>query len=169
MWLITPAGFFSVVQKPDDVRQGTLTLRSRVRRDLELLAPNIAGMGPIKEHAGTDYPFRAQAPRESVALAFADMLRSIDYDNFKDRVALTQGKARAQTYAQVWHALHGLAKSAGATTATPRAPDRNSGKPKAYGGVLVDDNGLVLLRSPKDHFDGYVWTFPKGRVDQGES
>lgn len=39
----------------------------------------------------------------------------------------------------------------------------------AYGGVIFDNNGLVLLREPRNHFDGYVWTFPKGRADPGES
>ena len=32
MWLITPLGFFSVVQKSEDARRGTLTVRSRVDR-----------------------------------------------------------------------------------------------------------------------------------------
>lgn len=40
---------------------------------------------------------------------------------------------------------------------------------QAYGGVIFDSNGLVLLREPKNHFDGYVWTFPKGRTDPGET
>ena len=39
----------------------------------------------------------------------------------------------------------------------------------AYGGVIFDQNGLVLLREPKGHFDGYVWTFAKGRLDPGET
>ena len=34
-----------------------------------------------------------------------------------------------------------------------------------YGGVVVDADGRVLLRRPKGDFDGYVWTFPKGRPD----
>ena len=39
----------------------------------------------------------------------------------------------------------------------------------AFGGVLVRDEGKILLREPKDHYGGYVWTFPKGRADAGES
>jgi 8-oxo-dGTP diphosphatase len=39
----------------------------------------------------------------------------------------------------------------------------------AYGGVLVDEQGRVLLREPAGHYDGYVWTFPKGRPDPGET
>ena len=35
MWLITNFGFFSVVEKPDDPKLGTLTVRSRVLEDLE--------------------------------------------------------------------------------------------------------------------------------------
>lgn len=39
----------------------------------------------------------------------------------------------------------------------------------AYGGVLIDAAGRVLLREPKNHFDGYLYTFPKGRPEKGES
>lgn len=43
------------------------------------------------------------------------------------------------------------------------------GKPLAYGGVVVNGAGQVLLREPINHFDDYVWTFPKGRPDDGET
>jgi len=39
----------------------------------------------------------------------------------------------------------------------------------AYGGVVFDSQGRVLLREPSGHYDGYVWTFPKGRPDSGET
>ena len=39
---------------------------------------------------------------------------------------------------------------------------------KSYGGVLLSE-GRVLLREPIDHLDGYVWTWPKGRPEQGET
>ena len=42
-------------------------------------------------------------------------------------------------------------------------------KEKAYGGVIINDQGKILLREPKGHFDGYVWTFPKGRQSPGET
>lgn len=39
-----------------------------------------------------------------------------------------------------------------------------------YGAVLINDAGQVLLREPKKHFDGYAWTFAKGKPDyQGEN
>ena len=40
---------------------------------------------------------------------------------------------------------------------------------KAYGGVVINEQGLVLLREPSSHYDGYVWTFAKGRPDAKES
>ncbi|CAI8720690.1 MULTISPECIES: NUDIX hydrolase [Pseudomonas] len=33
----------------------------------------------------------------------------------------------------------------------------------AYGGVLLNSDGQVLLREPANHHDGYVWTFAKAR------
>jgi 8-oxo-dGTP pyrophosphatase MutT (NUDIX family) len=41
-------------------------------------------------------------------------------------------------------------------------------KKVAYGGVVLDDEGRVLLRRVADNFKGYVWTFPKGRPDGDE-
>jgi 8-oxo-dGTP pyrophosphatase MutT (NUDIX family) len=35
--------------------------------------------------------------------------------------------------------------------------------------LVFDSEGRVLLREPRGHFDGYVWTFAKGRPDPGES
>lgn len=40
---------------------------------------------------------------------------------------------------------------------------------RAAGGVVIRDDGFVLIREPSNHFDGYVWTFPKGGVDKGET
>lgn len=43
------------------------------------------------------------------------------------------------------------------------------GKAVAYGGAVVDPRGRLLLREVAGHFDGYVWSFAKGRPDPGES
>lgn len=42
-------------------------------------------------------------------------------------------------------------------------------KAQAYGGVLIRASGHILLREPTNHFDGYVWTFPKGKPDPDET
>lgn len=39
----------------------------------------------------------------------------------------------------------------------------------AYGGVVMDSAGRVLLREPTGHYGRYVWTFPKGKSDPGET
>jgi 8-oxo-dGTP pyrophosphatase MutT (NUDIX family) len=40
---------------------------------------------------------------------------------------------------------------------------------KAYGGVVIDPMGRVLLREPTGHYKGHVWTFAKGKPETGES
>ena len=39
---------------------------------------------------------------------------------------------------------------------------------KAYGGVVVNALGQVLLREPAGHLQGVSWTFPKGKQKFGE-
>jgi 8-oxo-dGTP pyrophosphatase MutT (NUDIX family) len=48
----------------------------------------------------------------------------------------------------------------------PRKPVEPS---KAAGGIVIDESSRVLLRAPRGAYGGYVWTFPKGRIDQGET
>ena len=106
MWLITPIGFFSVVRKPDDIASDTLTIRSRVKTDLKSLRGQyLPSLTNIVENAGTDYRFRATAPRADVSRAIAEFVQQINYDNFKDEVAKKQGKDRAGLYGKVWSVL----------------------------------------------------------------
>ena len=44
-----------------------------------------------------------------------------------------------------------------------------TGRALAYGGVLIDRDGRILLREPTHHYGGYVWTFSKGRPKPGET
>jgi 8-oxo-dGTP diphosphatase len=41
-------------------------------------------------------------------------------------------------------------------------------KNRSFGGVVINKRKEALLVEPRNHFDGYVWTFPKGRPDLGE-
>ena len=171
MWLMTPFGFFSVVQKPDDKKAATLTIRSRVRGDLEQLRETyLPSMGEIVANAGSDYRYRAKALRSEVGSAMAKIVSNIEYENFKDEVTQKQGKVRAGFYGKVWQALYDLPdqKPAGAQ-AFVNSVKATVSLTAAYGGVLVDKQKRVLLREPKGHYDGYVWTFPKGRPDKGEA
>ena len=184
MWLISDVGFFSIVCKPGDEAQGMLTIRARVRGDLERLRQQyLPSMGPIVEDGGTDYRFRARALRGDVAQAVAAMVGAIDYRNFKDRIASVQGSARAHRYAAVWSDLAGLEQAETSDPSPPRGPrppqpaslvaeplppwradQKNIGRYRvSYGGVLIDSAGRVLLRKVKGGFGGTDWTFAKGR------
>lgn len=113
MWLLTPLGFFSIVCKPGDMKAGTLTVRARVKSDLLALRDHyLPSMGAIEEIARADYRFRARAQRSEVASALAKMAMEIDYSNFKDEVAKTQGYHRAEIYSDVWSTLYRLQKHA---------------------------------------------------------
>ena len=109
MWLITPVGFFSVVRKPTDIKNKTLTVRSRVRSDLEALqAHYLPELGAIQESQVNDYRYRATASQAAVAAAMARLVENLDYANFKDEVKTRQGPARANLYHQVWDVLYRL-------------------------------------------------------------
>ena len=111
MWLITPTGFFSIVCKPGDMEAGTLTIRARVKADLQTLRDqSLPSLGIITENEGTDYPYRAKAKRGEVATALAQMVQQLDYDNFKNAVAKKQGHHRAKFYHEVWDVLYDLEK-----------------------------------------------------------
>jgi len=105
MWLFTTAGFYSIVEKPGDREAGTLTVRARVAADLDRLRQGpLPALGPTIETRHADYHFRAQAPREALALALAHLVRDLDYGNFKSAVGRRQGADREHTYHGVWHA-----------------------------------------------------------------
>ena len=109
MWLVTPIGFFSIVQKPSDHAHDTLTVRARVRSDLVALKQQyLPGLGPIQESLDTDYRFRAVAPRAEVSAAMTRLVEELDYVNFKSEVAKRQGYHRAGLYHRVWDVLYTL-------------------------------------------------------------
>jgi 8-oxo-dGTP pyrophosphatase MutT (NUDIX family) len=128
-------------------------------------------LGKIEKNAGTDYRYRAKAKRSEVAEALAKLVQDLDYENFKSEVAKKQGKHRAAAYEKVWGVPCKL------QTGSEQYPSGKSKsddvdpreKPRAYGGVVIDADKRILLRRPKGDFDGYVWTFPKGRPDAGET
>ena len=106
MWLFTPIGFFSIVQKRGDTH---LTVRARVKGDLDSLrAQYLPELAPTLGKAGTDYPWRATVSHEALAACAAQMVMAINYPNFKNEVAAKQGKARSARYGEVWQALYGM-------------------------------------------------------------
>lgn len=111
MWIVSRIGFFSVVQKPSDRAQSTLTVRARVAGDLDTLrAQYLPELGPTEATPNNDYAFRATAPQDKVAEAVKALVADIDYSNFKIEVAKVQGADRSHKYHDVWSALYRLQK-----------------------------------------------------------
>lgn len=109
MWLLTTFGFFSIVQKTKDRGTEVLTVRARVRADLEKLRDRyLPGLGEIVSSPEHDYAFRALVDRQELAGAIGRILMDIDYPNFKSAVAQEAGYAREQVYDDVWEALLAL-------------------------------------------------------------
>ena len=109
MWVLHPSvGFLSVVAKPWDRPNGTMTIRARVHDDLVRFKAFLPSMGPIIESQDSDYRFRAVADRDAVMAAMAKLAADIDYDNFKNEVAARQGYDRAAIYGDVWQVLYRL-------------------------------------------------------------
>lgn len=172
MWLFTTFGFFSIVCKPDE--RG-LTIRSRALGDLRRLRNHYLPQATApRSQGGSDYPWRMQCDRADLARALPRIVADIDYGNFKDEVALTTGKPRAERYGDVWQALYGMPDDLPEPgpigwTGLPWPERSPVGKPRAFGGVVIDPQGRLLLREVAGHFGGYVWSFAKGRPDTAES
>jgi len=126
MWLITPTGFFSIVEKPADRKTDTLTIRARVRSDLVALKRDyLPSLGRIRDNLDTDYRYRATARRSDVGQALVQMVAALSYDNFKSEVAMRQGVERAHVYHDVWDVLHSLQTDLGFEASVARAAPRS--------------------------------------------
>jgi len=110
MWIMTTFGFFSVVEKEEDRGTKFVTVRARVRRDLESLlkrSPFFNAKSIVASRPGgvDDYRFRARVDRNELASVIFEALVEIDYENFKSSVLSKQGKERAAIYNNVWYDL----------------------------------------------------------------
>lgn len=110
MWLLTTDGFYSAVEHREDPT--VLLVRSRARKDLETMLdvayaqekkPKIVRM------KDADYEFRVEISRAKWFFYVGNAAQNIDYDNFKDAVALVD-KERSQIYMGVWIALRNIGK-----------------------------------------------------------
>jgi hypothetical protein len=110
MWIMTPHGYFSIVEKPDDVGRGTLTIRARAKVDLDNLRSSLLpSLSAIQSISGADYPFRAIAGRADIGRALAHFVaEDLCYPNFNSQVEKLQGPGRADAYRKAWVALLAL-------------------------------------------------------------
>jgi len=105
---MTKFGFFSIVEKKDDKEDGMLTVRARVKSDLNALRKYIPRMGKITASANSDYKYRARVSKVKFAEALGKIVMDINYDNFKGKILESQGHNRANVYMQVWAKLRDL-------------------------------------------------------------
>ena len=95
MWIYTQQGFYSIVEDRDD--PDMLLVRARVKGDSERLWPK----AKVSEGEGSDYSFRARILRNAVAKVLSQEIKSVDYDNFKDRIDHTDPE-RGYWYHRIW-------------------------------------------------------------------
>ena len=177
MWIFTRYGFFSVAT---DGKGGGITIRAQVKSDLDRLGkyalPNLSE--PIS-HVGENFLWYATTTQEDWSQAMKILAHDVQYKNFPQEVALCLGESRAQRIRQVWAPLADMQGDlpeeglSGPLDGLPLNWKLSSAKKAAhkvaYGAVLISPTGHLLLREVKNHFDGYSWTFPKGRPILGEA
>jgi ADP-ribose pyrophosphatase YjhB (NUDIX family) len=144
-----------------------LTVRGRTQSDLLRLRraylPELSGPHYLQ---GTDYPWRGQCTPSEWAQALVRIAGHIDYANFKDEVTACIGPERARRYLPVWDALYGMKEDL-----PEPLPDLWPGKARrgAYGGILVDPSGRILLLKSRDPAGAHPWTFPMARPESQEA
>jgi hypothetical protein len=111
MWLMTPRGFYSVVEHRE--HPGLVIVRARAREDLERLDELWRDVGrresnwpllTIQETPEADYPYRTNMAKTEWATLASELASEIDYDNFKDAVKEVDSD-RALLYMGLWWRL----------------------------------------------------------------
>jgi len=107
MWMVTPLGAFSVRCSPADLRNGTLTIESKVRSDLEaLVAAVLPSACPIVEVLSKSRGYMIRCGRGEVALALATLAMDLNYDNFVEKFTDQQGSLRTEGNEPLWQAIN---------------------------------------------------------------
>ena len=106
MWMVTPLGAFSFRCTPADLRNGTLTIESKVRSDLEaLMAAVLPSACPIVEVLSKSRGYMVRCGRGEVALALATLAMDLNYDNFVEKFTDQQGSSRTEGNEPLWQAI----------------------------------------------------------------
>tara|TARA_Y100001938_G_C8049252_1_gene410733 strand:- start:784 stop:1161 length:378 start_codon:yes stop_codon:yes gene_type:complete len=111
MWIMTPNGYYSIVQKPWDREEDTLTVRARMQEDIEsafYAIPPEERIGEIEEDQQADYRYRFRAYTVAVSTWMVSNVVDIKYDNFKNEVKKQQGQERADVYGRIWRELYDM-------------------------------------------------------------
>lgn len=99
MWVMTPRGFFSVVQHRDEPTN--VMVRARCEDDIRALSDLLPDAEPVNTPRA-DYAWRLVVPAVEWASAVTQMALEVDYNNFKN--AVTDEKHH-DAYMGVWSTL----------------------------------------------------------------
>lgn len=114
MWTFTNRGFYSVVRDAEDPT--TFVVRARAKGDLENLRSLIPGLRIVELGPTRDYQYRAFVAQDDWERAMVELIRDIDYGNFKDSVTERQGRARHDVYLRIWSAALSIGRIGRKTT-----------------------------------------------------
>jgi len=102
MWLFTETGFISAVRHRD--QPGHMMVRARDKESLETLAA--ISTSDITKTPTADYPYRTVVTDNDLTTFMNIAVDTLDYDNFKSRVAVSRGYDYAHALTAVWSAMH---------------------------------------------------------------
>lgn len=104
MWICSQLGFYSIVQK-----DGAWHVRARSLHDLNNLVRAAGLKVQVQRWPAADYRFRVLIQAESLGKVFSALEKSINYPNFKSRVAeLPQQRAKVEAYTRLWGDMYGI-------------------------------------------------------------
>ncbi len=98
MWVFTETGFVSAVRKVDSPSK--ITVRSRDRQSLEVLTE--LSETEIIETPYADYGYRVLVSDDIYKVWLATTVDMLDYDNFKNRSAVSRGHVFLDGLGNVW-------------------------------------------------------------------
>ena len=108
MWMVTPLGAFSLRCTAADVKNGTLTVESRVRSDLEALVTAVLPSAcPIVEILSKPRSFMTRCDRGEVALGLATLALDVTYENFVKQFTEQLGADRTADSQPLLQAISG--------------------------------------------------------------
>lgn len=102
MWVFSQYGFYSIVEK----QSGVFQVRSRSREDLENLIRHSGMYFAVIDTPQGDYSHRIEITRSELDFIFETLAQSVDYPNFKDKVAKTKQKSRLKMFHDIWELVY---------------------------------------------------------------
>lgn len=168
MWNMDPSGFISIVQKPSDIGNDTLTVRAR---DKVSLAEFLTECGiatrtaDIQLDLATDYPYRAVVAQSTIAQVMYDRVMRIDYSNFKDEAKRRRNDNYPVVLGSVWFEMLNLE-----TKKTRKAISKANATTPGRGAGGASGGGYGSLFKAVDVLDADDWNaiFHTKSTDEGD-